>query len=160
MTNQADPHVTVTQAPSDTSQLVIVGLYPMFSTSTLFDCWIRPDALTQWWPQEATVDPKLNGAYSFSWPSQKQTLHGSFTEFDRPHKLAFTWQWVGSEADPTYTVALTFESYLVSADVHGAKLTLVHGPYTNSVADQTMRNEHHLAGWLHFLPLLENVGLA
>jgi uncharacterized protein YndB with AHSA1/START domain len=160
MTNNPNPPpVTITQQPSDNTQLVIVGLYADFSPGTLFECWTRPDALTQWWPQTATFEPKLNGAYNFAWPDQKQTLHGTITAYDPPNKLAFTWAWAGMEKDPVTTVTLTFEQYLVKPGLHGAKLTLIQGPYTNSPADQKMRTEQHLAGWLHFLPLIENVGL-
>ena len=36
----------------------------------------------------------------------------------------------------------------------GTRLTLTHGPYTASPADQEERIAHHLAGWQHFLPRL------
>ena len=35
------------------------------------------------------------------------------------------------------------------------RLLLTHGPYTETPQDQDLRLEHHLAGWLHFLPRLQ-----
>jgi uncharacterized protein YndB with AHSA1/START domain len=37
----------------------------------------------------------------------------------------------------------------------GTRLQLTHGPYLNTSEDQEIRIEEHLAGWNHFLPLLQ-----
>jgi hypothetical protein len=48
-------------------------------------------------------------------------------------------------------VEIIFEPLLTG----GTNMLLTHGPYSDSVEDQQMRVDQHLAGWQHFIPKLQ-----
>ena len=79
-------------------------------------------------------------------------LRGHYTRFEPGKQLAFTWKWDHDEEGTVVReVMLVFEPLLDK----GTKLVLTHGPYTDSLEDQAVRIEHHLAGWQHFIPRLQ-----
>ena len=81
-------------------------------------------------------------------------LRGNYLAFAPPHTLAFTWRWdQDSSEEATRDVRVTFA--LLSTQ--GTRLLLTHGPYQDTVEDQEVRLEHHLAGWQHFLSRLAGV---
>jgi uncharacterized protein YndB with AHSA1/START domain len=83
-------------------------------------------------------------------------LRGQYLTFESGKQLAFTWKWDHDvEGEQGREVALTFAPILPT----GTMLRLVHSPYTNSADDQKLRLEHHLAGWLHFLPRLLQIAI-
>ena len=65
---------------------------------------------------------------------------------------AFTWAWDHEPAAPTRTVTLQF----APDGAEGTHLTVTHGPYGDSTAEQAAR-QGHIDGWLHFLLRLQAV---
>jgi uncharacterized protein YndB with AHSA1/START domain len=69
-----------------------------------------------WWPQLADttydVDVRAGGRFRIHSPGIPATVTGTYTEVDRPRRLAFTWNWddhgdTGAVAEDT--VVVTFE---------------------------------------------------
>ncbi len=144
--------MTVTQLPSEHAMLLIEVDFPSVTPHTLFDCWTQPSLLEQWWPQKAELVPQAGGAYHLSWPQMDWHLRGHYTSFEPGKQLGFTWKWDHDpEGAAEREVKLTFEP----AATGGTRLLLAHGPYIDTSEDQELRIEHHLAGWQHFLPRLQ-----
>ncbi|HMA34279.1 MAG TPA: SRPBCC domain-containing protein [Chloroflexia bacterium] len=143
----------VVQLPSGPDQLILAAEFPALSPVQLFAYWTEPDLVCRWWPQEAHVEPRLGGHYRFSWPQMHWHLRGHYTTFAPGQALAFTWQWDHDPDQPERIVTLG----LTPRATGGTRLTLTHGPYTDSADDQDERIAHHLEGWQHFLPKLQEM---
>jgi uncharacterized protein YndB with AHSA1/START domain len=132
-------------------RLTVRADYPVAPPPTLFAYWTQPALLTSWWPRAAEIDPRVGGAYHLSWPQMNWHLRGRYTEFVPGDQLAFTWNWDHLPNDAVdRIVAIDFAPLGVS----GTALTLTHGPYALTAADQALRIDDHLAGWNHFLARL------
>ncbi|MBA3945810.1 MAG: SRPBCC domain-containing protein [Herpetosiphonaceae bacterium] len=142
--------MTVTQLPSVPEILVVEAGFPV-EAQVVFAYWTQPTLLQQWWPEEAEIKAELGGAYHLSWPAMHWNLRGYYTAFAPPTVLGFTWRWEHDEPEvPTRVVTVVLEQGAAGS----TRLVLTHGPYTDTPTEQTIRNEHHLAGWLHFLEQL------
>jgi uncharacterized protein YndB with AHSA1/START domain len=131
--------------PSGKDTLVLAGEFEAFTPQELFDHWVVPELVVQWWPQEATVEPRVGGAYRLEWPEKNWVLSGFYTAFDPGRKLGFTWSWnhdVGGGAPLQVDVA--FEPA-----EKGSRMTITHGPWGLDEASQTER-EGVKEGWIHF----------
>ena len=134
------------QLPYGSDTLIVQGDFEAFSPQELFDYWITPSLLVQWWPEEAEVNPCEGGPFKFSWPSMNWVLQGNYKEIVPAERVAFTWKWNHDPADsPALNVVVDF----AAADAAGTLLTIHHGPYGSSAEDQEAR-QGHLEGWIHF----------
>lgn len=141
----------VAQAPSEPDALVVEADVPTIAPSMLFDAWTQPLLLQRWWPQVAELQPAVGGSYHFSWPDMGWHLRGHYLTHERDRRLVFTWKWDHDEpSEPERVVTVEF----VPLPGAGTRLRVTHGPYVATPEDQAIRLEHHLAGWLHFLPRL------
>lgn len=138
--------------PSSSDKLVITADVSNLTPVEVFDYWTKPELLCAWWPQEAEIDARVSGAYHLSWPGMNWHLRGWYTRFEPGKQLAFTWKWDHDEEGTVVReVMLVFEPL----PDRGTRLVLTHGSYTDSIEDQAVRFEHHLAGWQHFIPRLQ-----
>jgi uncharacterized protein YndB with AHSA1/START domain len=137
------------QLPSGNDQVVLEGDFEAFSRQELFDYWVTPTLLTQWWPKEAEVIPGKGGTYKFSWPSMGWVLEGKYLEFEPGEKLGFTWKWNHEPDRPGLYVELRFSD----APNGGTLLHIGQGTYTDSPQSQEDR-QGHIEGWIHFCMLL------
>jgi len=150
---ETSDNMSIAQLPSEPETLLIEAKFPA-TPARLFDYWTQPALLQQWWPQHAELQPEIGGAYHFSWPAMEWHLRGRYTTFAGGEQLAFTWKWDHDPpAEPARIVTLDFMP-LPEGDT---RLRLTHGSYAATPEDQAIRLEHHLAGWLHFLPRLRQV---
>jgi len=141
------------QLPSSATTLIVEAHFPHASAQEVFDYWTQPALLQTWWPQEAEIEPQDGGKYHLSWPAMNWHLRGRYTCFEPGKRLAFTWRWDhDEEGTRDRIVSLLFEA----EHGNGTRLQLTHGPYVETPEDQNVRLVHHLAGWLHFLPRLQN----
>ena len=146
--------MSVTQVPSTHDRLIVTAEIPTLAPAAVFDYWVKPVLLCQWWPQEAEIDPQVGGAYHLSWPQMNWHLRGHYSSFEPGKQLAFTWKWDHDEEGTSFReVRLLFEPLAAG----GTKLTLTHGPYSESPEDQEVRIAHHWEGWKHFLARLQNL---
>jgi uncharacterized protein YndB with AHSA1/START domain len=133
------------QIPSSTDILVVYGDFHGFTPEELFDYWVEPELITQWWPKVAEVDPGIGGNYRFTWPEQQWFLHGVYAEFERGKRLKFGWTW---NHEPGIYEPLWVDIHFMEID-HGTRMSIFHGPYTDSESDQGAR-QGNLEGWIHF----------
>lgn len=146
--------MSIMQLPSGSNELVIVAEFSKIAPCEVFDYWTKPELLCMWWPQEAEIDARVGGVYHLAWPRMNWHLRGQYTRFEPGKRLAFTWKWDhDEEGKAVREVTIVLEPL----PDRGTKLTLTHGPYTDSMEDQEVRIEHHLAGWQHFLPRLQSL---
>jgi len=143
----------VWQVPSENDWLVVMGEFPGNSQAALFDYWTQPDLLRRWWPQEAEMDLRVDGAYHLAWPGMGWHLRGHYTAIERGKSLAFTWKWDSApELTPIRHVIVLFEKLAEG----GTRLTITHGPYADTREDQEER-AGHIEGWTHFLGKLHSL---
>ncbi len=149
--DRADTLNPVEQLPTTVDKLVLIAKYPDIPPALLFDYWVKPELLTQWWPQEVETDPRMGGAYHLAWPKMDWSLRGHYNSFEPGRQLGFTWQWDHEPHTPTRDVLVYFEP---AGD--GARLVVTHSTYNDSEQDQQER-QGHLEGWAHFLGRLQEV---
>ncbi len=141
--------MSATHLSSSNDTLVVTAPFPTCPLTKLFEYWIQPHLLVQWWPQVAEVEPRLGGTYHLSWPQMNWHLRGSYTTFEPAKKLAFTWQWDHHSIQEG--VIVTFEPL----DEQGTTLTIVQSPFDDSEQSQEDRRGH-IEGWLYFLAKLQD----
>jgi uncharacterized protein YndB with AHSA1/START domain len=148
----ADNTPLVRQLPTGPDQVVITAAFPGVTPADLFAYWTEPERICRWWSAEAQIDARPGGAYHLAWPRMDRHLRGHYTRFEPGTRLTFTWAWDHEPALPTRTVALDF----APDGSRGTLLTVAHGAYGDSAAEQADR-QSHIDGWLHFLPRLQGV---
>ena len=123
---------------------------PRVAPHDLLRWFIEPALLTQWWSQEAAVDPHIGGRWELRWPAMEWVLAGQIAEIT-PTSLVVSWAWTHEPGLPARVLIVRTEP---SAD--GATLRLLQGPYRQSDAFPGEDDDRasHLAGWQHFLPKL------
>lgn len=134
---------------------VIVRIIKTFKTDidTLFDLWTKPEHLKAWHrpdallftTPDASVDLRVGGVFEIvmKGPDGTHAVGGTFTEIDRPHKLSFTWRWVGSAEVSQVHITLRSVS-------DGTELTLIHVH-----PDESKLAKGHEEGWNGCLGVLE-----
>jgi uncharacterized protein YndB with AHSA1/START domain len=98
----------------------------------------RPEALAAWfWPPSfhtvVTAEPWPGGRLRIE--AAAMAVDGEYVEVQPPHRLSFTWRWVGEEEETLVTIELAPAGA-------GTLLTLVHARFE----DETTRDEH-TTGW-------------
>lgn len=131
------------EVPSSPDRVVVVGEFEGFAPEELFDYFVEPTKLVQWWPQVVTNDPREGGAYRFEWPQPGYYLHGTYTAFARGEHLGFTWTW---NHDPGTYEPLQVDLYFQAID-GGTRLGIHHGPFAG---EDTAARQGVIEGWIHF----------
>lgn len=129
---------------STPEKIVVEGHLSGFEPAEVFAYWTEPDKLVQWWPQVAVLDPRVGGSYAFSWPEMDWHLRGTYTAFEPPSHLGFTWKW--DHDKPTFGplhVDLHFDPHPEG----GTRMTIEHGPF--GPGDEGER-QGITEGWIHF----------
>lgn len=113
----------------------------------VFDAFTKPSMLKEWWGHEDTternaeVDLRVGGAYRFEMNGREggpYVLAGEFRVVNRPHELAYTWNWVeGVPFKAETLVTLEFNDH-----GEGTELVLTHEGFD----DPNIRNQHD-HGW-------------
>lgn len=118
----------------------------------VFDAWTSEEVLRRWWQPadgwetpEAVVDLRVGGAVRVVMRDRDGDRHGgggTYTEVERPHRLAFTWTWDGSE-----------RRTLVEVDFEPTPTgTRVRFSHSGLEDEATVRD--HEGGWGHVLDSL------
>lgn len=112
---------------------------------TVFAFFTDAALYRRWKGQDAELDPRPGGLYRVQMPGNA-TAEGSFLIIEPPHRVVFTWGWVGNAEVPpgSTTVEVTFTLDGEETVVHLAHL----GLKTESSRDE------HAAGWHHYLARL------
>jgi len=119
-----------------------------------FELWTDPSLVAKWFGPpngRMTLDmnAQTNGTYRFDVVMDDGLFFGcsgAYTHFERPHHLAFTWQWDES----------SFDSGVSEVDIQflpvesGTELILTHKKLAGDISEQ-----RHTQGWLACLDRLE-----
>lgn len=146
--------MAITQLSSSFDVLLVEADFPLVTPHTLFDYWVEPTLLQQWWPQEVEIMPQVGGIYHLFWSQMNWHLRGHYTSFEPGGRLDFTWKW---DHDPPEAQERFVKIIFEPLATIGTWLLLTHGPYSDTPEDQELHTEHHLAGWQHFLPRLQHL---
>jgi len=76
---------------------------------TVFAFFTNPTLYRSWKGQDAELDPRPGGLYRIQMPGHS-TVEGTFLVIEPPHRVVFTWGWVGNPEVPpgSTTVEVTF----------------------------------------------------
>lgn len=113
---------------------------------TVYRYFTDPALLTRWWAEEAKTDPRSDGDYQLSWPSQGTRLLGTYIVVDAGKRLAFTWAFA-HEATAPATVDIKF----LPSDA-GTELVIEH-----SHRDDPDERQGYIDGWRFFIERLRAV---
>ena len=111
-------------------------VFAFFTDAALYRLWHGVDA---------ELDPRPGGLYRVRMPSQA-VAEGAFLVVEPPHRLVFTWGWVGNLDVPpgSTTVEVTF-----TREADETVVRLVHRGFPAEPIRAA-----HAAGWQHFLARL------
>jgi uncharacterized protein YndB with AHSA1/START domain len=115
----------------------------------VFKAITDPDELTNWFPDQAILEPKVGGRMKFSFRKEENsecrqgsTHEGTITEFIPDKKISYTWE-DSKEADFSRTV-VTWE--LEKIEDNKTSLKLLHIGFR---AEE--KAKQYGEGWSHFL---------
>jgi uncharacterized protein YndB with AHSA1/START domain len=118
----------------------------------VFKAITDPNELTQWFPDQAILEPKVGGKIKFSFfktDSEYRQMdyfpEGTITEIIQNKKISYTWQEPNIPGFPNTVVTWELEKM----DNNKTRLKLLH---TGFKPDETAKK--HNEGWSHFLGLL------
>jgi uncharacterized protein YndB with AHSA1/START domain len=98
----------------------------------VFDEWIDPESMAEWMcprparPTRIDIDPRVGGRFLIDIDDEgfELSVTGEYLEFDRPHRLRFTWDCsVWEPSDPGSIVTVTLERH---GDGDGSTLMTIH----------------------------------
>lgn len=118
----------------------------------VFDAWTSEEVLRRWWrpkdgweTPEATVDLRVGGALRIVMRDTDGDHHaatGTYTEVERPTRLAFTWTWDNSDREGL--IEVDFEEH--------DGMTRVSFTHSGLEDEEAVRS--HEDGWGHILDQL------
>jgi uncharacterized protein YndB with AHSA1/START domain len=111
----------------------------------LFELLTEPEALEQWWPDVAELEPRLGGLIRMEFRGGESVVTGEITRFEPPRALGFTW--VRAES-PGVTTRVDFT--VVPLAEGRSRIEVVHSGWEQAPELRPL----HDAGWAHFLGCL------
>jgi len=139
-------------------QILVVERTLPASPETVFDAWVNPEVLVQWWgpegmsiPQHA-LDVREGGAWETTMRNKdggEVTCSGVYRVIDRPHRLVFSWAWLQDDGSrgPETDIEVTF-----TAVEGGTKMVLDQRSFANVEA-----RDNHGMGWNSSFNCLEKL---
>ena len=133
------------------------------SPEVVFKAITDPDELTQWFPDQAILEPKIGGKVRFSTfnenhPSKVDRdyiMEGTIKELVLNKKLSYTWRFKDLPGFPETTVVWQLENL----DANKTKVELTHFGFTGK--EKGMKSlESHDRGWTEVLNKLAKYCLA
>jgi len=126
------------------------------SVDKVFSALIDPEQLTQWFPNIATIEPRIGGKIFFRFSKEvtkekkDHDVIGVIINIIPNKELSYTWNFT---TKPDYGKETIVTWKLDQLDKDKTKLTLVHSGFTN--ADKLQYDEHN-EGWDWYVKRLEN----
>ena len=118
------------------------------SPEKVFDAWVKPELLVQWWGPEGmsiprhSLDVREGGAWETTMRNAEGgevVVSGVYRKIDRPNRLAFTWAWTqddGTRGEET-EVSIRFV-----AEGNGTRMTLDQRAFA-----EVSNRDNHRMGW-------------
>jgi len=126
------------------------------SAEKIFNAISDPQELTNWFPDAATLEPEVGGAFKLSFlkDSEKPKMkmdrdfinEGKVLEIIQNKKLVHTWQWMEFTDFPETIVTWELEPTRDNT----TRLTLTHTGFTGKEKGPASLEEHN-KGWSFFL---------
>jgi len=116
----------------------------------IFAFFTDPVLYRSWMGDRAELDPRAGGTYRIHVPGGR-VAEGRFVVVEPPHRIVFTWGWVGSDEVPPGSTTVDI-SLRQDGDV-----TIVRLGHSGLPSD--VSREQHVLGWRHYLGRLAVVGV-
>lgn len=110
----------------------------------VFAFFVEPEKLTRWMGTACDIEPRPGGRL-WCRLSDDDVVDGHYIELDPPHRLVFSWGWVGSENVPPGSSTITVE---LTPEGDSTTLRLTQSGLPSDVVDT------HEQGWDYYLPRL------
>ncbi len=126
------------------------------SVDKVYSALINPERLAQWFPNIATVEPRVGGKIFFRFSKEvtkekkDHDVVGTIISIIPNKELSYTWKFT-TKPDYSKDTIVTWKLYQLERDK--TKLTLTHSGFTN--ADRLQYDEHN-EGWDWYVKRLEN----
>jgi uncharacterized protein YndB with AHSA1/START domain len=148
------------QVPAPKGAGITLRLRRKFSKppAKVFHAWTQPEALKRWWcppdweSADIVVDVRVGGSYRIGMrrtsDGRAVFIEGRFLEVAPPHKLVYTWRWLGAmEGMPDTQVTVEF---LPVGD--GTEIELTHDNFPDIPSWQ-----QHRSGWIAACDRMERI---
>lgn len=130
---------------------IVLRTHITANTESVWACLVKPSHLVRWMPEQAKIELKVGGEYSFYFGPDKDSFHsvGKILELIEQKQISHTWRSPGSPGDSKV-------SYILEPIESGAKtqVTLMHSGFKSGKDWETERNVLQW-GWQHFLHKLK-----
>jgi uncharacterized protein YndB with AHSA1/START domain len=143
------------QKPEIRKTIIIEAL-----TDTVFKAITEQEELTQWFPDQAILEPRVLGKVRFTtlkqihpeWKLDRDyIMEGTIKEFVRNRKLSYTWKYRDTPDFPETTVVWE----LVEIAPGKTRVELTHSGFTGEEKGLTSLESHN-EGWTEMLNKLAN----
>jgi uncharacterized protein YndB with AHSA1/START domain len=131
---------------------VVQSIEIQSSPDRIFELFTDAEQLVKWWPDAATVEPKLGGKVHLVFEGRGE-VSGEITRFEPPYAVGFTWV---REVAPDITTQVDVS--IADAGEGRCRVELVHSGF------EAVPDEHraewmaiHDAGWKFFLGCLADL---
>lgn len=115
--------------------------------TAVYEHFTNAEAMITWMGDRADLDPREGGGFSVD--VDGSLVRGSYQTLDPPHRIVFTWGFVGSDVLPPGASTVEVRFRRVSG---GTRVDLVHRLLPRDEMDK------HAPGWRHFLDRLATAG--
>jgi uncharacterized protein YndB with AHSA1/START domain len=112
----------------------------------VYEYFTVAESMVLWMGQLSSLDPVPGGEFAVD--VNGASVRGRFVELEPPHRLVFTWGFIGSDELPPETSTV---EVLLRPEGGGTRVEIVH---SNLPRDEASR---HAPGWRHFLEELARV---
>ena len=117
------------------------------SPSKIYKAIIDPKQLTQWFPDVASIDPRVGGKISFRFShsgkdiTKDHTVEGEIIELEKNKKIVYTWGYQDDSEFPLTRVSWNLEEIGIGM----TKITIIHTGFTDEGIMKTYND-----GWSWF----------
>lgn len=132
-------------------RFVLKTRFAHFTPELLFNYWVKPELVRQWWSDDIQMVARLGGGFYLTWKAMNGCIAGTYTYFESGKRLAFNWQWT-HEAATARSMALGFRP----SSRGGTSLMLMAGLYGKSPEERRYRRDHRDC-WMYFLARLHQI---
>jgi uncharacterized protein YndB with AHSA1/START domain len=112
----------------------------------VYEYFTVAEAMVLWMGQLSSLDPVPGGEFAVD--VNGASVRGRFVELEPPHRLVFTWGFIGSDVLPPETSTV---EVLLRPEGSGTRVEIVHRDLPRDEASR------HAPGWRHFLRELATV---
>jgi uncharacterized protein YndB with AHSA1/START domain len=129
-------------ASAETTAAVEVRVRIAASPETIFDFFTDPDKMVQWMGRSAELDARPGGSFRCD-INGRSVASGEYLEIEPPHRVVFSWGWVGEEA--TVAPGGSRVEIRLTGDGEETDVLLIHSELPSE--ESAGRHRH---GWTHY----------